>query len=174
MSIFLEAIKQPICRGVSLINFKVFFSSKHRLEISLDVWKVKHLIWYIYQLSVFSKSLRQSVCYKAENWHASSREQYLSEHHFLDICQCDFKNLQIKTYCYLIQILLAIYYFINFLFLFLNYWLVFLNSWSSCTNCLSYCRTRNSYKNTNQRSKRRNWNIFKNCRSWNKKVFDII
>ena len=53
MNIFLEAIKQPICRGVSLINFKVFFSSEHRLEISLDVWKVKHLIWYIYQFQCF-------------------------------------------------------------------------------------------------------------------------
>ena len=37
------------------------------------------------------------VPYKAENWHASSHEQYFSKHHFHDICQCVFSSFQPLT-----------------------------------------------------------------------------
>ena len=38
-------------------------------------------------MSVFlNKQLCQGVSYKAENWHASSHEQYFSKYRFLDIC----------------------------------------------------------------------------------------
>ena len=33
------------------------------------------------------------MLYKAENWYDSSHEQYFSEHRFLDICQCAFKEV---------------------------------------------------------------------------------
>ena len=40
-------------------------------------------------MSVFlNKQLCQGVSYKAENWHASSHEQYFSKYRFLDICWC--------------------------------------------------------------------------------------
>ena len=49
----------------------------------------------------FSKSLRQGVPYKAENWHALSHEQYFSKHRFLDICRCAFsieQELRIQSH----------------------------------------------------------------------------
>ena len=45
----------------------------------------------------FPKYPHLGVLYKAENWHALSLEQYFSKYHFLDICQCTFKNYKLNS-----------------------------------------------------------------------------
>ena len=79
---YLTAISQP-CYDALII-----FSSWH------IVWCIKsrtRLFINLSSIARFSKELRRGVPYKAENWHAWSREQCFSKHRFLDICRCAFK-----------------------------------------------------------------------------------
>ena len=77
---------QPCC------DVLIFFSSFDQTSL---VWCIKsrtRLFIKLPSIVKFSKYLRQNVPYKTEIWYAWLHEQYFSKHHFLDTCQCAFKN----------------------------------------------------------------------------------
>ena len=96
------------CFGTFDVSFCVFLNKYYLTPILqpcynvLIVFSSQHIIWYIKcqtrlfinlsSIVRFSEQLRQSAPYIAENWYTWSYEQYLSTHHFLDICQCAFNN----------------------------------------------------------------------------------
>ena len=65
---------------------------------------LRDIIWYIkIQTRLFICFLSIAIFFqitfsKAENWHVSSHEQYLSKHRFLDICRCVFKKIFRKDF----------------------------------------------------------------------------
>ena len=69
------------------------------------VWCIKnrtHLFINLSSIVWFSKWLCQGVPYKAENWHALSREQYFLKNCFLDISWCACNDFMVcKNYCLL-------------------------------------------------------------------------
>ena len=69
-----------------------FFFSTHRLRYK----KSNSFVYkFVVNCQVF-KYLRHGVPYKAENWHAWSREQYFSKHRFLDTSRCAFNKCWIN------------------------------------------------------------------------------